>query len=262
MAPPQLFINTKTLELEKQPKDNKGDGDEAFEPENQHEEEADKNEKEDDKDNCDPDQDTNGTGNDGNRRNEKWITILTSMPIFIGLAVAVFGVSSNKNDLSAKSKHLTFLQAFLWNVDLVSRYFYVLGLHLFSLLLFYTSQACLLPFENHKNLQRLKIGKILSVANFIFIIPELNLLVSKQKLQSTLTLLKSFQLGSPCCDNFYSLGLLVAGLFSSMCLALPWPLACGTDTLPTSQNLRKITNSFQSKHMQLAEMIRSSLPSL
>ena len=39
MAPPQLFINTKTLELEKQPKDNKGDGDEDFEPENQHEEE-------------------------------------------------------------------------------------------------------------------------------------------------------------------------------------------------------------------------------
>ena len=34
MAPPQLFINTKTLELEKQPKDNKGDGYEAFEPEN------------------------------------------------------------------------------------------------------------------------------------------------------------------------------------------------------------------------------------
>ena len=101
MAPPQLFINTKTLELEKQPKDNKDDGYEDFEPENQHEEEADKNEKEDDKDNCDPDQDTNGTGNDGNR-NEKWITILTSMPIFVGLTVAVFGVSSNENDLCAK----------------------------------------------------------------------------------------------------------------------------------------------------------------
>ena len=89
MAPPQLFINAKTLELEKQPENEKEDGSEDFKPSNKQEQEAEKEEKGDDNDKSDPDEDTNGM-------DEKFPILVFSL--FTSLAFALVGVSFNKND--------------------------------------------------------------------------------------------------------------------------------------------------------------------
>ena len=63
MAPPQLFINTNTLELPQLPlvlpENDKEDGYEDFEPDDKQEQEAEKEDEVDDNDNHDPDKDTN-----------------------------------------------------------------------------------------------------------------------------------------------------------------------------------------------------------
>ena len=97
MAPPKLFINKKTLE--KHPENDKEDGYEDFEPENKQEQET---EKEDKSDNCDPENSKDTNGSNTNRK-ARSLSILTNIAspilVFTGLAIALVGVSSNKNDL-------------------------------------------------------------------------------------------------------------------------------------------------------------------
>ena len=96
MAPPQLFIKTKTLELEKQP-DNKSYED--FEPENKQVQAAEKKDKQEENESNDPAEDSD---ENGENRKAKSLPILTYVvsPILVltGLAIAFVGVSSNKND--------------------------------------------------------------------------------------------------------------------------------------------------------------------
>ena len=80
MAPPQLFINTKTLELEKQ-QENKSSED--FEPENKH-------------------------GKDENRSFPILAYVVCPILVFTDLAIAFVGVSSNKNDSLLKCYYLIF----------------------------------------------------------------------------------------------------------------------------------------------------------
>ena len=89
MAPPQLFINTKTLGLEKQPENDKEDVDEDFEPENKQEWEAEKEEKGDNTDYSDPAEDT--VGSDYEIGMERSPPILSYVVVFTGLAIALLG---------------------------------------------------------------------------------------------------------------------------------------------------------------------------
>jgi len=83
MAPPQLFINTKTLQLDKQPEIVNVD-------ENNQEWEDDKKDEEDGKE---------GTnGKDENGKAKFPLPILSYILMFTGLAISLAGVSSNKND--------------------------------------------------------------------------------------------------------------------------------------------------------------------
>ena len=95
MAPLQLFINTKTLELPQLPENDKEDGYEDFEPDDKQEQEAEKEDEVDDNDNHDPDKDTNGM-------DEKFPIITIIFPLvfslFTSLAFALVGVSFKKND--------------------------------------------------------------------------------------------------------------------------------------------------------------------
>ena len=100
MVAPQLLINTKTLEVEKQPETNKEDGNEDFEPENKQEHEADMKEKEDANDSSDPAKD-NCNGNNGKRKasSRPFLTyIISPILVFKGLTIAIVGVSFNKRD--------------------------------------------------------------------------------------------------------------------------------------------------------------------
>ena len=93
MAPPQLFINTKTLELEKQPENTKVDGFADFDPENKQEQETDKSDY--------PESSKDNNGSFANRK-ERLLSILTNIVspilVFAGLAIALVGVSFNEND--------------------------------------------------------------------------------------------------------------------------------------------------------------------
>ena len=104
MAPPQLFINTKTLELEKQPKNDKEDGYQDIEPENIQEQEANKKDKTDDSEASDPAEHTDGK--DDEIRMARPLPILSYMLVFTGLAIALVGVSFNQNDGMLKYDHL------------------------------------------------------------------------------------------------------------------------------------------------------------
>ena len=96
MAPPQLFINTKSLELEKQPGNYKVDGFAHFEPENKQEQEAEKEDKSDDPESS---KDTNGSFANGRERSLSILTNIASpILVFAGLAIALVGVSFNEND--------------------------------------------------------------------------------------------------------------------------------------------------------------------
>jgi len=170
MAPPQLFINTKTLELEKQP-ENKSYED--FEPKNKQEQKAEKKDKEEENESNDPAEDADGK--DENRK-AKSLPILTYVvaPILVltGLAIAFVG-------------------AFLWEDESVFAYFLVLGFHLSSLAIFYIAQdsgtklEMLLCSHTHayaiwdSHKQHIVIGAILSVANSIFTALEILFLVRK-----------------------------------------------------------------------------------
>ena len=95
MAPPKLFINTKSLELEKQPEN---ESYEDFEPESKQEQEAQKKEKEDDNDKSDPAEDADGSDENRIARSLPILTYVVSpILVFTGLAIALVGVSSNKN---------------------------------------------------------------------------------------------------------------------------------------------------------------------
>ena len=86
MAPPQLFINTKTLELDKQPDVEKEDGHES-----KKEREDDKKEKENDSDASDPSK--------GIKAKFLFpLPICSYILMFTGLAITLAGVSFNKND--------------------------------------------------------------------------------------------------------------------------------------------------------------------
>ena len=95
MAPPQLFINTKTLELEKQPENEKRDGSEDLEPANKQEQEAEKEEKGDNNDSHDPDEDANGMDEKFPIFNYIFSLVFC---LFTSLAFALVGVSFKKND--------------------------------------------------------------------------------------------------------------------------------------------------------------------
>ena len=89
MVPPQILINNKTLELEKQPENDKEDGFEDFEPENNQERKAEKKEKADYA--SDPAEDT--VRSDYNTSFEWSFPILSYMVVFTGLAITLIGVS-------------------------------------------------------------------------------------------------------------------------------------------------------------------------
>ena len=95
MAPPQLFISTKLLELDKQPENEKEDGSEDFEPEQKQEQGDEKEDKRDD--GSDRAEDTNEHGENRRARPSSILTYIVSL-VFTGVAFALVGVSFNKND--------------------------------------------------------------------------------------------------------------------------------------------------------------------
>ena len=104
MAPPQLFINTKTLELERQP-----DVYEDFEPENKQEQEAEKKDKEEENDSTDPAEDADGKDENRIAMSFPILTYVVSpILVFTSLATALAGVSSIKNDSLLKCYDLIF----------------------------------------------------------------------------------------------------------------------------------------------------------
>ena len=112
MLAPQVLVNSKTLELEKQPENNKE------EPGTNQEQEAEMKEKEDDsRDPAEKDTNThnensaeNGTnGNDENRkaRSRPFLTYVVSpILVFKGLTIALVGVSFDKNVGVSNYDHL------------------------------------------------------------------------------------------------------------------------------------------------------------
>ena len=106
MAPPQLFINTKTLELERPPKNNKDGGSEDVEPENIQEQETKKKDKVCDSEASDPAEHTDADGDDDEIRMAKSLPILSYMLVFTGLAIALLGVSFNQIGGMMKYDHL------------------------------------------------------------------------------------------------------------------------------------------------------------
>ena len=106
MAPPQLFINTKILELEKQPKNEKEDGSEDFESEDKQESGKKDKEKENNNDN-DPVEDADGSDENRIARSLPILTYVVSpILVFTGLAIAIVGVSSNNDYGMLKWDHL------------------------------------------------------------------------------------------------------------------------------------------------------------
>jgi len=240
MAPPQIFINTKTLELEKQPETAKEDGGEDSEPVNKQEQEA----KKEDNDNSDPAKDT--VGSDHEIGMEPPLPILSYIVVFTGLAIAVLG-------------------AFLWNeqaIGVIGCYFFVLGLHLFSLGCLHFVQApqtklgkllssflarCEEKFKPH--IARMLVGTIVSVGNIIFTVVEMHILLNKWNTY-----------------GYDTSDLQRAGVIFSICLSLPWPLLhllltnSSNNTHPSQET--KLTDLLQRKQEQVTSKIVSLLPSL
>ena len=90
MAPPNLFINTKTLDLEKQPENEKDDG---FEDLQQKDEKKDKG---DDIDGSDPSDGINKEN--GKAKFRPPLPIFSFIVVSNGLAITLAGVSFNYHD--------------------------------------------------------------------------------------------------------------------------------------------------------------------
>jgi len=230
MAPPQLFINKKTLDVEKLSENNKEDVCEDFEPENTQEQET---EKEDKSDDCDSENSKDTNESNANRK-ARSLSILTNIAspilVFTGLAIALVG-------------------AFL----LDDRYFLVLGLHLFSLGWLHFLQAPGTKFEQlissflarwdirildasgedlvHLRHARILICVILCIANVIFTTLEIHF--------SNFLFKKNECYNYRC--NSVSYGLQTACFIFSIWLAFPWPLLLcwliSTKTLPCQETL-------------------------
>jgi len=160
MAPPELFINTKTLQLEKQPEIVNVDG-----YENNQEREDDKKDEEDISDASDPSDGTNGKDESGKAKSP--LPILSYILIFTGLAISLAGAFLGIN----KPAHC---------------YFFVLGLHLLSLGCLHLANAQGIRsfsslLERWDSCCKQKIASIFigTVANFIFTALELYTLVGK-----------------------------------------------------------------------------------
>jgi len=246
MAPPQLFINTKILELEKQPKNEKEDGSEDFESEDKQESGKKDKEKENNNDN-DPVEDADGSDENRIARSLPILTYVVSpLLVFTGLAIAIVG-------------------AFLWEDKSVYPYFFVLGLHLSSLAIFYivqdpgTTFGKLLCSYAHayarwdSQRQHIIIGAILSVANIIFTAMELLFLFDQWNDCY-------YYSGNRICYVLSS-SLRASCLICSICLALPWPLlllwptnSC-IKTFQFQETLGKHTNMLQKKQVQVNEQV-------
>ena len=96
MAPPQLFIISKTVELKKQTDNDKEDRSDDVEAENDQQEG--RVEKKDEKYESDVDDPTGTEESDGETENRKPRT--APILVFIGLAVAFVGVSFNKKAMT------------------------------------------------------------------------------------------------------------------------------------------------------------------
>jgi len=198
MAPPQLFINTKTLQLEKQEIVNV-DG-------NNQEWEDDKKDIEDDSDANDPSEGTNGKNKSGKAKSP--LPILSYILIFTGLAISLAGAFLGIN----KPAHC---------------YFFVLGLHLLSLGCLHLANAQGIRsfsslLERWDSCCKQKIASIFigTVANFIFTALELYTLFNND-----------FDYDDFDCsygrDGWmfcYGWPFIILGLIFSIFLALPWPL--------------------------------------
>ena len=103
MAPPELFINTKTWELEKQPVNEKGDGYEDFEPEKKQKQDAEKEDKGDDS--SDPAEDTNEKDKNRKTRSFPILTYIVSL-VFTGVAFALVGVSFKECLIRLRSQNI------------------------------------------------------------------------------------------------------------------------------------------------------------
>ena len=93
MAPPQIFINTKTLELEKRSDIEKEDGCENYQEREDH-----KKDKEDGSDASDPSENANEKDESRKSKFPFPLPIHSYILMFTGLAIALAGVSYNKND--------------------------------------------------------------------------------------------------------------------------------------------------------------------
>jgi len=191
MAPPQLFINTKTLQLEKQEIVNV-DG-------NNQEWEDDKKDIEDDSDASDASEGTNGKDKNGKAKFP--LPILSYILMFTGLAISLAG-------------------AFLGINKPANSYFFVLGLHLFSLGCLHLAEAPRIQsfsslLDRWESCQKPKIARIMlatiaSVANSIFAALEMYILFTNYD---------DFD-----CDYYGNFYFVFFGLMFSIFLALPWPL--------------------------------------
>jgi len=191
MAPPQLFINTKTLEVEKQDIVNV-DG-------NNQEWEDDKKDIEDGSD--DPSEGTNNGNNESRIQAKFPLPILSYILVFMGLAISLAG-------------------AFLGINKPANSYFFVLGLHLFSLGCLHLAEAPRIQsfsslLDRWESCQKPKIARIMlatiaSVANSIFAALEMYILFTNYD---------DFD-----CDYYGNFYFVFFGLMFSIFLALPWPL--------------------------------------
>jgi len=202
MAPPQLFINTKTLQLEKQPEIVNVDG-----YENNQEREDDKKDEEDSSDASNPSEGTNGK-NESRIQAKFPLPILSYILIFTGLAISLPGAFLGIN----KPAHC---------------YFFVLGLHLLSLGCLHLANAQGIRsfsslLERWDSCCKQKIASIFvgTVANFIFTALELYTLFNND-----------FDYDDFDCsygrDGWmfcYGWPFIILGLIFSIFLALPWPL--------------------------------------
>jgi len=193
MAPPQLFINTKTLQLDKQPEIVNVD-------ENNQEWEDDKKDEEDGKE---------GTnGKDENGKAKFPLPILSYILMFTGLAISLAGAFLGIN----KPAHC---------------YFFVLGVHLLSLGCLHLANAqgirsfsSLLDKWDSCCKQKTASIFIGTVANFIFTALELYTLFNNDFDYDDF----DCSYGRDGWMYCYGWPFVILGLIFSIFLALPWPL--------------------------------------
>jgi len=220
MAPPQLFINTKTMELEKQPE---------IEKENSHENsQGREDDKEDDINASDPPERTNGKDENGKAKFP--LPIHSYILMFTGLAIALAG-------------------AFLGINEPTNLYFFVLGLHLFTLGCLHLAQAPGIKFFSslldrwdsccNSKIARILLGTIFSVSNTIFTGLEMYILFNNYD-DFDCDYYSNYY-GKDGWMDCYSWPLVVLGLLISIFLALPWPLLllCSTEKCTKPSHSRK-----------------------